>query len=106
MFTRLYFFKRRHGAPIEARSLLPIVIGGAFAFLWVFLRFSFWFIIIPFIAAVLYALEGYYKMKKGLIKADNQNIKYSPLLIELLIIFIFSLAVVKLLGLNYFVKGL
>jgi hypothetical protein len=106
MFTRLYFYKRRHGAPIEARSLLPIVIGGILAVFKVLFGFSLWFIIIPFIAAILYAFEGYYKMKKGLIKADDQNIKYGPLLIELLIIFIISFAVATLLGWKFFVKGL
>jgi hypothetical protein len=104
-FIRAYFYLRSNGAPIEARSFLPVVVGTPLVILWSLISFSLWLIYIPVLAAGIYALVGYIKMKKGLIKADKPKIKYAPIAFEFLIVFILSLVVVKLLGFNYFIQG-
>ena len=105
-FIRFYFYMRSHGAPVEAKSFLPAIVIAPFAVLWYFVDFPVWFVIIPFVAAIIYGIVGYIKMKKGLTEADKQNINYGPLYIEFFIVFVLFVVVVKLLGLNFFNKDL
>jgi len=100
-FSRFYFYMRSHGAPVEARSFLPAIIIAPFIVLRYFVDFSAWFVFIPFVAAIIYGIVGYIKMKKGLTEADKQNIDYKPLYIEFFILFVLSVVVVSLLDLNF-----
>lgn len=103
--VRAYWFNKNKGAPIKARTYLPVIIGGLLIFLKRFFKMSSWLIIVPAILTLLYGLKGIHDEKKGKLPHDKQNINYDKLLIEFLITLLVSLLIVKLLGLNYFVEG-
>lgn len=105
LFVRAYFFRRKNGAPIAARRIfLPITIYVGFILRNVFV-IPLWIVIVPFIIALIYSIKGTYDIKKGKLKPDSKNIKYDKFLLETFIVFILSFVVIKLIGMDYFLKG-